>query len=63
MKRTNPTRVQRSFAPGMYAVGATLIARVKTGWRVIMLDGDTYARSATFIGAVRKARQCNARGL
>lgn len=48
-------RLQEQGA-GLYSLGHILIGRTRSGWRVILADGDTFARSASFLCAVRAAR-------
>lgn len=62
MSRLARPRVQRTAAPGMYAVGDALIVRgitPRAPWHVIDRDGDTWKRCRSFLDAVRASRAAN----
>lgn len=39
-----------------YACGSVFIGWTRAGWRIVLSDGDTYARTPSFLQAVRLAR-------
>jgi hypothetical protein len=47
------------FPQSCYAVGAIMIGWTSKGWRVVLSDGDTYARTPSFLQAVRLARHAS----